>query len=176
MNIDLRQVPRIEDLPYLSSPPIEFTYSSEASLSAGSYTWNDPALPLVPIRPLMVNSLYYFRSVTLSADMEELDFTTNISVIPKFQMYLKSRAKAVLFREPIYMTKFLQNFDYRLAWITQQQGDQLYASFNGTLLQGSGLIGKATINLNAIISAQEIVDENFVKLFLKNYPDVGRSQ
>ena len=164
-------IPRIEDLPYISSPPIEFTYQRTANLAAGQYIWTAAPAALTPVRPLMVSGVYYFRSVTLAADIEELDFTSNISVIPQFQMYLKSRAKAILFREPVYMTKFFQNFDYRFAWITRQNNDQLYASFSGTLIQGAGLMGKASITLNAVISAQEIVDEGFVKLFEKRYPD-----
>lgn len=166
-------VPRIEDLPYLSSPPIEFTYSSTASLSAGSYTWADTQNLLIPNRPLMENTVYYFRSITLAANTDELDFTSNITTIPNFQMFLKSRAKAILFREPIYMTKFLQNFDYRFAWVTQRASDTIYASFNGVLKQGASLIGKATVTLNAVISAQEIVDEGFVKKFRESYPAGG---
>jgi len=173
-------VPRVEDLPYFTSPPIEFVYQKTANVSAGSYTWTDAPSAITPNRPLMHNSLYYFRSITLAANIDELDFTSNIQVIagvpqtPQFQMYLKSRAKAVLFREPILMVKYLQNFDYRLTWVTQRENDTIYASWNGILLQGAALVGKASITLTAIISAQEVVDENFVGLFLKQYPDGAR--
>lgn len=163
-------IPRIEDLPYKTSPPIEFTYRSSAPFAAGKYTWADVQTPLTPNRPLMVNTLYYFRSITLSADTEEIDFTSNIVTVPTFQMYLKSNAKAVLFREPIYMLKFLQNFDYRYAWLTRQNNDQLFASFNGVIAQGPGLVGKDPVSLTAIISVQEIVDEQFVRQFCKKYP------
>jgi hypothetical protein len=166
-------VPRIEDLPYVSSPPIEFTYRSHVHVSAGTYTWSDRPSVLTPNRPIIVNSLYYFRSVTLTADVEEMDFTSNIVTIPAFQMYLKSRAKNILFREPVYMVKFLQGLDYRFAWFTQQENDQLFAGFSGVLSQGAGLIGKNTIYLTAVVSAQEIVDERFVKLFRKSFPDTG---
>lgn len=162
-------IPRVEDLPYLSSPPIQFTYQSTEAVSAGSYTWTDAPLPLVPDRPVMSNSLYYFRSLTLAADVDELDFTSNITVTPKFQMYLKSRAKAIHFREPIFMLKFLQNFEYRYAWLTQHNKDQLFCSFNGSLLQGAGLVGKASITLKAIISAQEVVDDTFISMFKSSY-------
>lgn len=167
-------VPRIEDLPYISSPPIEFTYRSTASVSAGSYTWLDTPMRLDPVRPLMVQGVYYFRSITLAADCDEKDFMANILVTPKFQMYLKSRSKSILFREPIYMTKFFQNFDYRLCWITRQDADELFASFTGTIFQGSQFVGKQSITLNAIISCQEIVDENFVNLFEQTYPNVRK--
>jgi hypothetical protein len=170
---ELKMVPRIEDLPYLSSPPIEFVYQSTANISAGSYTWADLPNLLVPNRPLMENSVYYFRSITLAANADELDFTSNLTTIPTFQMYLKSRAKAILFREPIYMPKYLQNFDYRFAWVTQRSNDTIYASFNGVLKQGSTFIGKLSVTLTAIISAQEVVDEGFVKKFRESYPAGG---
>jgi len=168
--MELQMVPRLEDLPYYTSPPIEFTFSSSAVFAAGKYTWADGPKVLTPDRPLMVNSLYYFRSLTMSADIEEVDFTSNIVTVPKFQMYLKGRAKAILFREPVYMLKFLQNFDYRYVWKTQIDGDQLFASFNGVLAQSPGLVGKDPVNLTVIISVQEIVDEGFVKAFKQTYP------
>lgn len=172
---ELKMVARIEDLPYYSSPPIEFTYTTSTpsgDFVAGKYTWADAPKALTPNRPLMVNAVYYFRSITLAADIEEVDFTSNIVTIPTFQMYLKSNNKAILFREPIYMVKFLQNFDYRFAWSTQQVNDVLYASFNGVLAQGPGTVGYTNIKLTAVISAQEIVDEGFVRLFKKTYPNM----
>jgi hypothetical protein len=163
-------VPRLEDLPYYTSPPIQFVYTSPASFAAGKYTWADKPSILTPTRPLMVNSLYYFRSLTMSADIEEVDFTSNIVTTPAFQMYLKSRAKAILFREPVLMVKYLQNYDYRYVWKTQSNDDQLYASFNGVLSQGAGLVGKNPVNLTVVISVQEIVDEGFVRAFKQTYP------
>jgi hypothetical protein len=168
--MNLKNVPRLEDLPYYTSPPIQFTYQSSAPFAAGVYTWSEMQMRLVPDRPIMANSLYYFRSLTLSADIDEVDFTSNIITTPKFQMYLKGRAKVILFREPIYMVKFLQNFDYRYVWRTQTTKDQLFASFNGVLAQGAGLVGKDPLTLTAVISAQEIVDEGFVKFFKEKYP------
>ena len=166
-------VPRIEDLPYKTSPAIEFIYQSTATLNLGEYIWSDTPLPLYALRPLLNNAVYFFRSMTLTADIDEIDFLSNISDIPKFQMYLPSNANAILFREPIYMAKYFQNFDYRLAWNTHKNGDQLLASWNGTLLQGASLIGKTTITLTAVVSCQEIVDDNFIKVFRQNYP-IGR--
>lgn len=168
--MNIQMVPRIEDLPYHSSPPIEFSYSSQASFSAGQYIWADTPQNLNPIRPLMVNSLYYFRSITMVADIEESVYNANLVTVPSFQMYLKSRKKSILFREAVYMSKFLQNFDYKFAWFTQQNNDQLYAGFTGILGQNADLVGKATITLTAVISAQEVVDEGFIKLFKETYP------
>jgi len=163
-------VPRLEDLPYWTSPPIQFVYESTATLALGNYIWNDPPTALVPNRPIRPNFLYYFRNITLSADIEELDFTANIVTSPQFFTFLDSTGRAVLFREPLVMNKFYQQFDYRLVWRTLTDPDTLRAAFVGQLVQGPGLIGKASITLKAIISAQEIVDDGYVKQFVTKYP------
>jgi hypothetical protein len=163
-------VPRAEDLPYNTSPPIQFVYESTANLSIGYYTWNDTPSVLSTIRPILNNALYYFRSITLTADIEQLDFTSNISVSPKFYMFKESDNNAVLFREPVTMNTFYQNFDYRFFWQSHRGNDQLRAAFIGSLTQGASLIGKSSITLKAIISAQEIVDDEFIELFKLNYP------
>jgi len=162
-------IPRIEDLPYNTAPPIEFVYRSSAAFVAGFYTWADAPSALTPNRPLMENVLYYFRSITFTADIEELDFTACIVTLPEFQMYLKSNANAILFREPVRMVKFLQNFDYRFAWFTSRKDDRLLAGFRGVLNQNANLVGKTPITLTAVISAQEVVDEHFIRKFKLAY-------
>jgi len=163
-------VGRLEDLPYMSSPPIQFVYESTTSLLLGAYQWSDIPSPLTPNRPLLHNATYFFRNITLTADVEELDFTTNIVTTPEFQTYLQSTARTQQYREAILMPKFLQQFEFRFLWQTPMENDQLFATFKGILNQGAGLIGKTSITLKAIISAQEIVDDNFTKLLKKKYP------
>lgn len=164
-------VPRAEDLPYWGSPPIQFVYESTALLSGGTYTWADSPSLISPVRPVRPNVLYFFRNVSLVADVEELDFTANIIVNPKFNVHLQSDSKAPLFREPLQMNKFYDQFDYRLWWSSQQADDKLYGTFAGTVNQGPTLIGKPSITLKAIITAQEVSDEYFVNQFRTNpYP------
>lgn len=165
-------VGRIEDLPYYTSPPIQFVYESTANLAVGAYTWNDAPSVLTPNRPILENALYYFRNITLAADIEEQDFTANIATEVQFSTFRVSDSRAILFREPINMNKFYQQFDYRLVWQTHRVDDQLLAAFVGSLVQGPGLIGKNSITLKAVISAQEIGDEQFVKLVREHYPAV----
>lgn len=159
--LDLLRTPRIEDMPYYDSPPVLFIYQSTMNLVAGSYVWADQPSPLTPLRPLLDNATYYFRSITLSADTSELDFTGAIVDTPKFYTFLTGDAKAVLFREPISMVKFFQNFDYRYLWSRQKGQNELLAAFRGTLFQTPALSGKSSIELTAIISAQEITDVEF---------------
>jgi hypothetical protein len=176
---DLR-VPRIEDMPYWSSPPVQFVYQSTAPLAVGAYAWNDSPSPLTPLRPLVDNAAYYFRSVSLSANISELDFEINLvgsAVVPPIQFFtfLTGDANAVLFREPIQMVKYFQNFDYRYLWGRQKGNNQLLCAFRGALLQGPTLIGARSVTLKAIISAQEITDIEFTNR-IKNKPYPVKAQ
>jgi len=166
--------PREGDIPYWTSPPIQYVYTKTAPLAAGAYTWVDQPGDMTPVRPVRNTLLYYFRDITLYADIEEADFSAALDVTPQFRPSLRgSGNRAVLFREPILMPRFLQNFGYRLFWETNQTPERLLGSFRGTLTQTPALIGKTSITLTAIISAQEIKDRNYVDQFKKMYPLVG---
>lgn len=166
------------DIPYWTSPPVQFVYESTATLALGAYTWLDTPTALTTTRPILENALYYIRNVSLTADTAELDFTANIDPappagttgIPEFRVYVQSDSQAVLFREPLLMNKFFNQFDYRLWWMSHQDQDAFLAGFRGRLLQGGGLVGKSTVTLKAVISAQEIVDESFIDLFKAQFP------
>lgn len=167
-------VPRLEDLPYWSSPPIQFVYEQTANLLAGYFQWTATPTALTPDRPILDNALYFFRSISLAADITELDFEAAITTTPQFFTYLTGDSKAVLFREPIIMNKFYQQFDYRITFSRAKGGNQLLAAFSGILLQTANLVGKTSVTLKAIISAQEIVDDSFIKDFRdKSYPPEG---
>lgn len=171
--IKMLAVPRLEDLPYSTSPPIQFVWEVTANLALGIYTFNGipVASPAGFVRPLRSNVLYYFRNLTLIANVDEEDFLDSLTVTPAFQVYKQSENGIQLFREPIRMNAYFRQFDYRLVWLTNNDGDTLNASFAGTILQTPGLIGKASITLKAIIAAQEILDDRFIKMFRdKSYP------
>jgi hypothetical protein len=169
-----KNVPRAEDLPYSTSPPVQFVYRSTASLDSGNYIWEDTPAVLTPLRPILANALYFFRKITLVADVAGIDFDANVVTPPQFYVYRKSDGgKTVLFREPITMPTFLQGYDYRLFWKSQRIDDELYCAFRGQLVQGPSLIGKSTITLTAMISAQEIFDVNYINEFMKSYPIIA---
>jgi hypothetical protein len=155
MNESLQvNVPRIEDLPYFYSPPVQFVYELTAAVAAGLYTYAGTPGVLTPLRNVMENAVYYIRSVSLIADIDELDFEAAILTAPLFQIYKPSEATVMLFKEPVIMNKFYQQFDFRGVYTTAKVDDQILASFKGILVQTPALIGKASITLKAIISAQ----------------------
>ena len=173
---------RAEDLPYWTSPPVQFAYESTATLALGRYVWNDAPSALTPVRPLIENALYFVRTVSLTADVEEADFTANLQVTPGYpghmiRLYsylLGDPQGTVLFREPFHFNKFYDAYDFRKWFRPRRQDDEVYCAFRGTLAQGPGLIGKSSITLKAVLYAQEVIDNEFVKQFMsRTYPDLG---
>lgn len=164
---------RIEDLPYWTSPPVQYVYSSTAPVIGGAYTWIDPPSALTPPREVLANTAYFIRSVTTAADVSVIDYTQNIITVPQFSMFLEGNALQPLFREPISSPNYLVNFDFRQLWFPAREDDVLRAAWRGTINQGSGLVGKATITLTAIVSVQEIVDDQFINLLRSAYPNTG---
>lgn len=173
--IDPLIIPRLEDLPYWTSPPVQFVYRSTAPVIAGTYTWADPPTVLTYSRPVLETAIYYIRNISLSANIDALDYSQNLANIPQFQLYLQSTGKTILFREPVIMTQFFEQMDFRFLWNTNQDNDILYGSFVGSLTQGAGLIGKGSVTLTAVVLAQEIVDHNFINLFRQNFPKWSRT-
>ena len=165
------RVPRIEDLPYATSPPVQWVYESTANLAAGQYVWADVPAAMVYNRPVLTNVVYYIRNISLTADITEADFTSNLAVSPTFQLYFSLDPFNVLLREPFLMNKFYDQFDFRYMLLTQKDGNTLFGAFlTGTIRQGANLIGKQNITLKMVLSAQEIADQYFVEAFLKGYP------
>ena len=100
----------------------------------------------------------------------EFDFVSNITTRPQFRLFRRGASNAVVFREPIEFNMYYSQFDYRLYFMSQQgENDALLAGFNGVLSQGPNLIGKASITLKAVISAQEIIDNDYTERFMKSY-------
>lgn len=176
---------RAEDLPYWGSPPVQFVYESTAALALGQYIWTDLPSSLTPARPLMENALYFMRNVSLTADVEENDFTSNLVVTAgypghtiRLYTYLLGDSRGTpLYREPFHFNKFYDQFDFRFWFMPRRQNDELLCSFRGTLNQGPGLIGKANVTLKVVYSAQEVIDNEFVKQFVKRrFPDLGHAE
>ena len=175
--ISTLSIPRLEDLPYFNSPPVQFVYEETATLALGNYVWAGGASALTPTRPILDNAMYYFREVTLSADISELDFESALVTNPTFQMFRVSDGNAPLFREAITMVKYYDKMTYRLVWVPGRASDVLSADFVGQLFQTGALLGKGSITLKAVVTAQEIVDDSFIKAVRDyKYPNLSNME
>lgn len=172
---------RLIDIPYLTSPPLLFTFRQTANVAAGSYTFPQATtIAFTPSRPIQPNILYMFDSVTFAFDIDENDYFGAITTQPQFSMYLQSDAAAPSLREPLQLAKYLPALPYRLAVMGSEllgasddtalqgfQSNRLLGNVTGILSQTPALLGKMSITAILIFSVQEISDNKFVEDFKK---------
>lgn len=170
---------RLIDIPYLTSPPLLFTFRQTAAVVAGSYTFpQTTTIAFNPSRPIQPNILYMFESVTFAFDIDENDYFGAIATLPQFSMYLQSDAAAPSLREPLQLAKYLPALPYRLAVMGSEllgasdntalqgfQSNRLLGNVTGVLAQTPALIGKMSVTALLIFSVQEISDNKFIEDF-----------
>lgn len=170
---------RLIDIPYLSSPPVLFTYRQTATLSAGSYTFTGTApAAFTPSRPILPNVLYLFETVDIAFDIAEVDYYGAIATLPQFSMRLQSDAAPAL-REPIPVPKYYTGLPYRLSLMGSEllsafdmpagaqgfQFNRLLGNFTGVLTLTASLQGKGSITGIVVFSVQEVQNNAFIKDF-----------
>ena len=165
------------EIPYFTSPPVQYVYRSTANLVFGAYTWADNPSPLyfpiagsagAVLRRVQSRALYYIRDITVKADIDKNDYPAALSApIPYLSLHLRSQGRTSLFREPFVVPSFLENFQYRQFVHITQDPEEMLGSFRGALIQTPALIGKASITLTAVLSVQEISDHEYVNRFMQ---------
>ncbi len=159
-------IPRINDFPIFESPPIQFVYEQTAQNFFGQYTFNLSKQPMNPDKALLDTALYYIRNITFSMDITEQDFNSSLDTsYGNFQYHLFEEASGGTpnFREPIQVSKFLENFDYQMVILPRTSPNKFQASFDGRLNQTSALQGKQAITAKAVLSVQEITHDGFIE-------------
>lgn len=170
---------RLIDIPYLTSPPLLFTFRQSAAVVAGSYTFpQTTTIAFNPSRPIQPNILYMFDTVTFAFDIDENDYFGAISVQPQFSMYLQSDSNAPTLREPLQLAKYFPALPYRLAVMGSEllgasdntalqgfQSNRLLGNVTGTLLQTPALLGKVSVTAILIFTVQEISDNRYIEEF-----------
>lgn len=148
-------------LPLTTSPPVLFQYQQTAELVGGQYEFVLSRNPFTPDRDLKASATYYFRTLTVSADVAEEHYASAILEIPKLSIYLKSGAGGPLFRDAVRIGKYLNNLPYEYAEDPAVDPNRLQGAISGRLNQIPSLIGKTSITLTVILAAQEIMDDGF---------------
>ncbi len=170
---------RLIDIPYLTSPPLLFTFRQTAAVAAGVYTYPQATtIAFTPSRPIQPNILYMFDTVTFAFDIDENDYYGAIATLPQFSMYLQSDSSAPSLREPLQLVKYFPALPYRLAIIGSEllgassdtalqgfQNNRLLGNVTGTLNQTPALLGKLSVTATLIFSAQEVSDNYFISEF-----------
>lgn len=172
-------IARIEDLPYYVSPPMQFTFTQQATLTLGQYPFTADKVVIGNNKNITDNVLLYIKAFTFSADIDllayqqSLKLSTGLTDIPTFSMFLQSDARAPVFVDPIQLGNYYTDQEYKKLLLTKQSPNELTAFYRGTLQQHAGLAGVTEINLSMDIWVQQITNDNFIEALKKNYPDIG---
>lgn len=183
MNVELANViARIEDLPYYTSPPIQFTLNQAADLTLGTY----PFLQLTKTamgntNNITDNTLLYVRNISFSCDIPEIDYQQALKLaagtvdIPRFNMFFVSNALSPQMRNPLILQKYMTEQEYRLIMMPKQTPNIIKANVTGVLQQTAALAGVDEINAFIEVFVQEIVDDKFIAALKKDYPSIMRN-
>jgi len=172
-------IARIEDLPYFSSPPMQFTFTQSATLTLGRYPFVSEKAVVGNNKNLTDNVLVYIKEITFSADIELLAYqqalklSTGATDIPTFSLFLQSEARSPIFIDPIQLGNYYSGQEYKKIFLSKQNPNELTGFFRGTLQQNAALAGVQEINLTMDIWVQQITNDNFIEAIRKNYPNIG---
>lgn len=169
-------VPRIGDIPYWSSPPMQFSFTEQVELSAGTYPMLAGRTPMINVKNLNESTLIYFYDMTFSVDIPQLDYQQALQLaaggtdIPNFNMFFQDNRNAPALQDPILLQNYFNAQEYRLLLEPKQTPNTLNAFFRGTLQQTAALAGVQFVNLTFTFFAQQIIDDSFIQQFKQGYP------
>jgi len=172
----LEDYPRIGDLSYWTSPPMQFTYIQSAALTAGTYPFTASRGAMINAKNINAETLIYFYDMQFSADIGLLDYQQALKLaggttdVPRFSLFLESSRNAPVLQDPIYCQDYFDGQSYQLVIEPKQLPNAITAFFQGTLQQHAGLAGVTEINLIMTMFAQQITDDSYISEFKKGYP------
>jgi len=174
--INVSRVGRIEDMPYYTSPPLQFTYTQQAALALGTYPFVIAKTAVANNAQLTENTLIYLRDISFYADIPALDYQAALKLaaggvdIPRLSLYMEGNAAVPLLRTPIELGNYFREQSFRMLIPSHVTPNNLLASVQGTLQQHAGLAGIAEVNITVELYCQEIVDDDFIKAIKRKYP------
>lgn len=156
-------------VPLTVSNPILYQFSQTANLVGGHYEWVGTKAALSPDRSVLPSAMYWFRTVTVSADVAPEDYTAAIVTAPSFSLFLKQDAGALFFTDPIRLAQFMQNAPCEFARDPEADPNGFLGAITGKLKQIDALWGKTSITIFVTLTAQEIGDDKFNASLKKGY-------
>jgi len=182
-DVTISRVGRIEDLPYYTSPPIQFTFTQQAVLNAATYPFTLAAKAAMNNNTQLTdNSLIYIRDISFHADIAILDYQEALKLlagtvdIPELSIYMGGNSGVPILRNPIVLADYFREQSYRLLIMPKYTPNNLLAAVEGTLQQHAGLAGVNQINITIELYCQEIVDDNFIHAITRKYPALNEGK
>lgn len=174
----MKRVARLEDLPYYTSPPIQFVHTQQGAINAGTYPFALTKVAVTNDIQVTDNTMIYIRDISFYADIKKEDYQLALKLlagtvdVPRLSLYFGGNAGVPILRNPIHLGDYFRAQPYRLLVMPKQTPNALTAAIQGTLQQHAGLAGIIEVNLTAEIYCQEISDDEFIKALLKKYPGI----
>jgi hypothetical protein len=157
------------EVPLLASPPLIFLFRQTASLLAGAYEFAAGRTDFSPVRPINPGTLYWFRALSVFADISEEDYQGAIVTMPTFTAYEQQEAGASFFREPVPLGAFYSALPFEYAKISTRSGNKMLGSIVGELQQTASLLGKTSVTISIVLSVQEVGDKRFSDSLQKGF-------
>lgn len=148
-------------VPLTVSPPILFQFRQTANLVGGQYTFSGVPTVMTPDQPVNATAMYWFRTLTMSADVGPEDYSGAIATIPTFAMFLHQDAQGPVFYQPVQLGKFLDNLPYEFCIDPATDPNFFLGKVVGVLNNTPALLGKQSITITVILAAQQIMDDAF---------------
>jgi hypothetical protein len=173
-------VARIEDLPYYYSPPMQITFKQKAVLNAGRYIFNGAREAIGNNKNINDLTLLYIKSMSFNADVDLLNYQRALKLndgtvdIPRFSLFAESDTNAPVFIDPIQLTDYFYDQQYKKLLLMAQTPNRLTGFFRGSLQQHGGIAGVSEITMTINVWIQSITDDNFIKALKSRYPNIGR--
>lgn len=173
-------IARIGDIPYTSSPPMQFSLTLSAVLSNGNFEFFDVAggtplgrSELAGSKNITENSLIVIKDFSFAADIPILDYQQSLvaGTIPNFNLFLTSDAGAPQFKDPIQLPNYMDKQQYILALTPKVSENAFTGFYRGSFPQTAATAGLNTIDFTINFYAVEVVDDNYIAAFKKNYPE-----
>jgi hypothetical protein len=182
IGVTVPRVARLEDLPYFSSPPIQFTFTQQAVLTLGQYPLSLASKAVMRNNAqLSDNSLIFIRDISFYADIPVLDYqqalqlSTGDTDVPRFSLYMGGNSAVPLLRNPIELGDYFREQNYIKLMLPRFTPNSLLGAIEGTIQQTAALAGISKINLTVEIYCQEIVDDGFIAAIQRKYPVIQGS-
>lgn len=157
--------PDIWRIPFGASPLVFFTGEFSASLLAGQYEWSAVLQNFEPNRSLTNQAVYFFWDFDFTLDIDSLDFSGAIASTPLVSIYLSSKPNESLFRQPFRCPKFYDKKPILQGEQIRSTPNALQFGITGILNQTAALIGKNSIKAIVQMTAHEITDPDYKKMF-----------
>lgn len=170
------KIARMIDMPLITCPPIQFTYTQQAVLAFGVFPF------LAATRTIMGNTanitdntMIYVTHMTMVADIPEQDYTEALQLaagttdIPRFSMFLASNAYAPLLRNPVFVQHYTENLPFPMLFKCRQAPNTIVGNITGTLQQTAALAGLNQVNIFVEVYGHEIMDDGFMAALEKRW-------